>query len=287
MLRRRFHAMGTEMELVLDASPGLEALRAIAAAEQEIRRLERLLSRFDRGSELSRLNARGAMEVGAELLALVELALAAREQTGGRFDPTVHDALVTAGYDRSFDRLEADERHEPSGPVRCGGGVHVEAAASRISLEPGVRLDLGGLAKGYAADRAAAILEDAGDCLVDAGGDIAVCGGPWPIGVETAGGMLTLELADGAIATSGRDRRRWMHNGAEQHHLIDPSTGRPAAGGLLRVTVVATRAAEAEVLAKELFLAGVPAAALQADTRGLPAVLVTDAGETLLAGGLA
>jgi thiamine biosynthesis lipoprotein len=278
--------MGTEMELVLDASPELEALRAIAAAEREIRRLERLLSRFDGESELSRLNARGAMAVGAELLALVELALAAREQTGGRFDPTVHDALLAAGYDRSFERLEADGRQEASAPVRCGGAVHVEAAASWISLERGVRLDLGGIAKGYAADRAVAILADAGDCLVDAGGDIAVSGGRWPVGVETTDGMLTLELAEGAIATSGRDRRRWMRGGAERHHLIDPSTGRPAAGGLLRVTVVAPSAAEAEVLAKELFLAGVPAAALEADTRGLAAVLVTDAGETLLAGGL-
>lgn len=286
MLRRRFRAMGTEMELLLDARLDGRATRALAEAEAELRRLERLLSRFDAASELSRLNRRGAMRVGPDLLAVVELALAAREQTGGRFDPTVHDALVAAGYDRSFEELPAELPGRASAAVACGGGVRVERSASRIVLDPGVRLDLGGIAKGYAADRVAAILAEVGHCLVDAGGDIAVHGGPWPIGVETAEGSLTLELAGGAIATSGRDRRRWTRGGVEQHHLVEPSTGRPADGDLLRVTVVAGSAAEAEVLAKALFLAGADAAVREADDRGIPAVLVTREGRTLLAGGL-
>jgi thiamine biosynthesis lipoprotein len=226
------------------------------------------------------------MQVGPELLEVVELALAARERTSGRFDPTVHDALVLAGYDRSFDLLPADVGGGGRETARCGGAVWVDRSASTIELAPGVHLDLGGIGKGYAADRAAAILADAGACLVDAGGDIAVHGGPWPIGVETGDGTLTLELEHGAVATSGRDRRRWSRNGEHQHHLIDPATGRPADGDLERVTVVAGSAAEAEVLAKTLFLAGAPAAVLEANARGVPSVLVTRDGRTLLAGGL-
>jgi FAD:protein FMN transferase len=287
MLRRRFYAMGTDMELVLDARAGVDALGALAAAEHELRRLERLLSRFDPGSQLSELNRSGAMQVAPELLEVVELALAAREQTDGRFDPTVHDALVAAGYDRSFDELPADVRDAPSVAARCAGTVHVDRSASTIELDPGVRLDLGGIGKGYAADRAAALLANAGACLVDAGGDIAIRGGPWPIGVQTADRTLTLELAHGAVATSGRDRRCWTRDGAEQHHLIDPATGRPADGDLERVTTVAASAAEAEVLAKALFLAGSSAAAArEANSDGTPAVLVTRDGRTLLAGGL-
>ena len=85
---------------------------------------------------------------------------------------------------------------------------------------------------------------------------MAVHGGTWPVGVETADGDLTLELSSGALATSGRDRRRWRRNGRELHHLIDPKTGTPSDSDLLRLTVVASDAVEAEVWAKALYLHG-------------------------------
>ena len=121
-----------------------------------------------------------------------------------------------------------------------------------IELAGGTRLDLGGIGKGYAVDRACELLAMVGPCLVNAGGDLAVRGGSWPVG---AGGV-TLLLESGAIATSGRDRRHWRRNGEERHHLIDPRTGRPAETGLRSVTVVAPSAVEAEVLAKVAFLGG-------------------------------
>ncbi|HET8743837.1 MAG TPA: FAD:protein FMN transferase [Gaiella sp.] len=285
MLRRRFHAMGTGMELVLDARPTAVAMHALASAEAELHRLERLLSRFDPGSELSRLNERETTTVGPELLEVTELAVAARERTGGRFDPTVHDALVAAGYDRTFDRVPR-LGDAPAGTAPCGGGIVVDRTRATIELEPGVRLDLGGIGKGYAADRAAALLAAAGPCLVDAGGDIAVEGRPWPIGVETADGTLTLELPRGGLATSGRDRRRWTRAGNEQHHLVDPRTGRPSESDVLRVTVAAASAAEAEVLAKALFFAGSSDALREADAHAIPAVIVTADGRTLRSGAL-
>ena len=190
---------------------------------------------------------------------VVELALAARERTGGRFDPTVHDAVVAAGYDRSFEDVVPESDVRCQAPAVAGGGVSVDG--SRIALEPGVRIDLGGIGKGYAAERAAELLALAGPCLVNAGGDVATRGGSWPVGVETAGAPLTLELAGAALATSGRDRRRWRRGGRELHHLIDPRTGAPSETDLLRVTVVAPDAVEAEVAAKALFLAGADAAA--------------------------
>jgi thiamine biosynthesis lipoprotein len=275
MRQHIFQAMGTTIELLLDADdPAGHFDEAVA----EFERLEALLSRFRPDSELSRLNRDGFVEAGPQLTAVTELALAARERTGGRFDPTVHDALVEAGYDRSFEFLSQDG---PGGRgAACGGAVSVDG--NRIEVEPGFRLDLGGIAKGYTADRAADILAQAGACLVNAGGDIAVRDGSWPVGVED----FTLLLEQGGLATSGRDRRRWLRGGEEQHHLIDPSTGEPARTDLLRVTVVGRTAVEAEVQAKALFLAGRQKAAREADLLGLPCVLVTDAGETVLAGGL-
>ena len=289
MLRRRFRAMGTDAELVLDAAPNGSAIRALAEAEREVRRLEGIFSRFDPDSELSQLNRQRAMTVGPELLEVVELALAARERTSGRFDPTVHDALVAAGYDRTFEELAADEEVSDrwaGTAAGCAGLARVDRAAQSIELDSGVRLDLGGIAKGYAVDRAADIAGALGRCLVGLGGDIAVRGGGWPIGLETADGTMTLELGNGAVATSGRDRRRWTRDGRELHHLIDPATGRPAESDLLRVTAVSATATEAEVHAKALFLAGARQARREADAAALPAVLVTLDGRTLLAGGL-
>ena len=274
MERRSFRAMGTEVELFLDADPGTASDTALDRVEHEFERLEQLLSRFRPDSELSALNRLGAIEAHDDLVAVTALALDARDRTGGLFDPTVHNALVAAGYDRTFDELPADGPSIAARP--CGGGVRIEGR--RIELEPGFRLDLGGIAKGYAVDRAADLLHDAGPCLVNAGGDLAGRDQPWHVGVGTADGQITLALEDGAIATSGTDRRRWRRGRTEAHHLIDPARGLPAAGDYLRVTVFAPTATEAEVLAKAVFLG----AAVQ-----VPAVLVTTNGETVLAGGLA
>lgn len=283
MLRRSFRAMGTEMELLLDA----ESDAPLAEAEQELRRLESILSRFLPESELSRLNAAGTLEVGPELLELAELALAARERTGGRFDPTVHDALVAAGYDRSFELLDPAPRPVDAEGARCGGAVDVDRGAGRIALEPGYGLDLGGIAKGWAADRVVAFLSEWGPALVNAGGDIAAAGAAWPVGVETPAGTVTLELQQGGLATSGTDRRHWVRDGRERHHLIDPETGEPATGDLLTVTVAADSAADAEILATSLFLSGsIDCASAEADVEGAPTVLVAAGGEVRLAGGL-
>jgi FAD:protein FMN transferase len=288
MERHVFHAMGTEVEIILDAEPGPEAVLALADAELEFERLEQIFSRFRPDSELSRLNEEGGIDASEELLDVVAASVEARRRTGGRFDPTVHDALVAAGYDRSFELLDGTQAC-PEPPARPVGGL-VDVQGGRIELAPDVRLDLGGIAKGYAADRVAARCAPLGACLVNAGGDIATAGGEpdrcWPVGVETPDGPLTLALGQGGLATSGADRRRWKTALGDAHHLIDPATGRPAESDLLRVTVVAESAVEAEVAAKALFLAGDEQAALEADAASIPAVLVTQAGRTRLVGGL-
>jgi FAD:protein FMN transferase len=266
IVRRSFRAMGTDHELLLEAEPGRRSDRALDAAREEVDRLEALLSRFRVGSELSRLNHAGRIDASPDLLRCVRLALEARDRTGGRFDPTVHDAVVAAGYDRSFEQIDEDGAFDRG--ASCGGGCSIDGAT--IVLAPSTRLDLGGIGKGYAADRAAELLALAGPCLVNA----------------TANGELTLELSRGGLATSGRDRRHWKRAGCDRHHLIDPATGEPSTSDLLRVTAVGASAAEAEVHAKALFLAGAAPASREADARGIPAVLVTQDGRTLLTGGL-
>jgi len=276
MQRHTFHAMGTTFELAVEADDTDEAF---AEAETEVERLEQIMSRFRPDSELSQLNRDGAIDASPDFAEVVALALDARKRTGVRFDPTVHDALVGAGYDRTFDDIA--ESAAPASPSACGGRVTV--TGNRIELEPGFKLDLGGIGKGFAAERIAQLLALTGPSLVSAGGDVAVRGvpteGTWAVGVDET---LTLGLTHGGLATSGRDRRRWTRAGVEQHHLIDPSTGRPAETDLVRVTAIGTDAVDAEVLAKVLFLGGSD----EALARDLPAVLVTEDGRTLTTGGL-
>jgi len=279
--RRSFRAMGTDVELLLRPSNG-GARQAFDAAVAEFERLEQVMSRFRPDSELSELNREGAVDASPDLARVVRLALAAREQTAGRFDPTIHDALVAAGYDRTFDAVAPDAPAAPE-TVSSRGGGGVTVRGRRIALDDGVRLDLGGIGKGYAAERVAELLAPSGPCLVDAGGDIAVRGGAtWRVGVETGDGLVTVAVDHGGVATSGRDRRRWTRGGEERHHLIDPRTGSSARTDLLRVTVFGGDAVEAEVLAKSLFLAGADEAA----GAGVDAVLVTASGETFFTGGL-
>lgn len=269
MLRHAFRAMGTDVELLLDV-PRETACDVLRRGEDEVERLERLFSRFREDSELSELNRRGAMRCGPDVVRVVELAVQARERTHGLFDPTVHDAVVAAGYDRSFELLGDVEGDGL--PRRCGGEVLV--AGDVVSLGEGVRLDLGGIAKGYTSDRVADMLAAAGPCLVNVGGDLTVRGGRWPVAVTDE---LTLELTAGALATSGRDRRRWRRGRAEAHHLIDPATGVPAETDIVRATVFADTAVEAEALATAAFLGA---------ELDVPRVLVLADGRTIVAGAL-
>lgn len=281
--------MAVGVECLLEGGPAADEL--FDEVEREFARLEAMFSRFRPDSELSELNRAGTRRCSPELVEVVELALAGRSRTGGRFDPTVHDALLAAGYDRTFAELAADPYGPEGEPRPCGGKVEVDRAGCVVRLGRGVRLDLGGIVKGWAAERACDLLAAAGPCLVNAGGDIAVHGlppgGVWPVAVAAPGASITLGLRSGGLATSGRDHRRWRRNGREQHHLIDPATGLPSTTGLVTVTAVGADAVDAEIRAKSLFLAGVRGALAEAQRLELPCVLVTERGQVVRTGGLA
>jgi thiamine biosynthesis lipoprotein len=239
-----WRAVGTTCGAAVTASePDEPEVRwALGAAREEVAGCERELSRFDPASDLSRLNAAGGRwtPVGRRLLETLGLALRAREDTGGRFDPTVLPALTAAGYDRSFELLEERAATVAEG-WRAGTAIELDERKDRARLAPGSAVDLGGIGKGYAAGRALeAMLNGASHVvggLVDLGGDIVVAGespeGPWLIAVadpRRAGETLgVLALNAGGIATSGRDARRFGPAGS-LHHLIDPETeSRPSA----------------------------------------------------------
>jgi len=267
LLRVEFRAVGTTCSAAVTAGVGdaLRAGRALAATRAEVEECEAALSRFRPESDLSRLNAADGewLSVDRRLVEALRLAVRAREDTEGRFDPTVLPALVAAGYDKSFEQL--DERApRPADDWRAGAAIEVEEGAGRARVERGAAVDLGGIGKGYAATRALEAMANAWPGmhggLVDLGGDLALAGstpegGPWQIAIAdprrpgTTAGVLLLD--GGGVATSGRDLRRFGPGGS-LHHLIDPATGEPALPGPLAVTVVAATAAEAEAHATAL-----------------------------------
>jgi FAD:protein FMN transferase len=269
--RTEWRAVGTNCAAAVTAGrhDEREVPWALAAAQEEVAACERELSRFDPASDLSRLNAAGGgwTYVGRRLLEALGLAVRAREDTGGRFDPTVLPALVAAGYDRSFELLEERPARTIAG-WRAGTAIELDEPHGRARLEVGSAVDLGGIGKGYAAGRALTAMRVAAPALagglVDLGGDIAVSGeapegGPWLVAIadprrpgET---LAIIALSSGGVATSGRDARRFGPAGS-LHHLIDPGTGESALGGPLTVTVVALDPVAAEVHATTLGIAG-------------------------------
>jgi thiamine biosynthesis lipoprotein len=263
-------------------------------ARARIDELERRWSRFLADSELCRLNraAGSPVLVSAETFDLVALAVAAWHRTEGLFDPTVLSAMVANGYDRSFDLLAdgADDRVSvPDRPAPGCGGIDLDRTLGAVTLPPGVGLDLGGIAKGRAADLVAGELLEAGAAgvCVNLGGDLRVAGsGPgtdgWVVGIDDPFDLgttaWTIALARGAVVTSARTRRRWRASGADRHHLVDPATGGPADSGVAAVTVVGAEAADAEVLAKTALIAGAEAGATLLVEAGMPALITRDDG---------
>jgi FAD:protein FMN transferase len=249
----RFSSMGCE---VVVEGATLDELSLVRALFEE---RDAIFSRFRPESELNAVNAgRGARLVSPLFARMLEAALRAREQTDGLVDPTLGAALEAAGYDRDFAELTpaaAADGAAPAGAIQLYGRV--------VVLGRGVRLDLNGVVKAAAVDDAVRLLHGPG--FVSAGGDLATRG---DVDVALPGGGA-VRLVAGALATSGRTKRRWTRGGVEQHHLIDPRTGRPSTSAWDEVTVCGSTCLAADVAAKAAFLLG-DAGPDWLDERGLP-----------------
>lgn len=275
MQEQAFCAMGCTMHAIIDADSA-QARAELAAVPGWFQDWERQLSRFDQQSELSRFNQAydDTIAVSRPFMEVLQAALWAAQASGGLVTPTLHDQLVAAGYDRSFELIE----REAACAQRAVGAGHIAAdtygswraikfdpRARTVSRPAGIRLDFGGIAKGWAADRAARQLGRAAPALMDAGGDIALSGpradgSPWAIAIEhpfepgAEAGLLMLKR--GGVATSGRGYRRWQHGDTWRHHILDARTGEPADTDVVNATVVAPSAVEAEVGAKVALILG-------------------------------
>jgi thiamine biosynthesis lipoprotein len=270
--RIEFRAMGCQMAAVIE-SEEFAALERLNQVPAWFETWEGVLSRFRTGSELNRLNDSPgeAVPVSSVLWDVVQVARLAARWSQGMVTPAVLPALEAAGYDRSFEHLDeapAGLQPQPAGRVPDWRSIEFDPGRRTIRLPHGTRIDLGGVAKGWAASRAANRLAAVGPALVEAGGDIAVSGPrqggrPWQIAVadplHPEADIAMMFVLRGGVATSGQDHRRWNRGGVLQHHLIDPRTGAPAATDVLSATVWADSLERAEVAAKVVMLLGAQA----------------------------
>jgi FAD:protein FMN transferase len=254
--RATFRALSTRVEV--HATEPSSLATAVALTRSYLDRLDACASRFRADSEVSRLaSGSGTASISTMLCEHLGAALGAAELTGGLVDPTVGRAMCDNGYDEDIDAVRArDTSTTGDGAVVPGWRtVHLVEDALEVTLPTGTLLDLGATAKAHAADDLAARLSQLlpGGFLVNLGGDLAIAGDlpddGWRVGIEDGDDgdrtVETITLTSGGVATSSTRRRRWRTADGEQHHVVDPRTGRSATTPWVQVTVLASSALEA------------------------------------------
>ncbi len=290
----RFPLMGGGATVKFVDGGGRERAGRIArAVEAEARRIEVKFSRYRETSVISEINrnaGRTPVAVDAETEALVLAALDLVRVTGGRFDPTV--GVLRRVWDFRSGRVPSESEVDALRPLVDASAVSV-ADGTVFLRRPGMELDLGGVGKEYAVDRAADLLEREGveAAVVDFAGDVRTLGTrgdgrPWAIGVvdpaDTRRCRFTVRtVGSTGVATSGTYERGFVKDGRRYHHLLDATTGWPARG-LASVTVVGATAFAAGRLATAAFLLG-PEAGLELleSAEGAEGALITEDGELL------
>ena len=299
---REHVTMGSSVTVTLWTADDPNATRAFDAVFAEFDRLDRLMSVWKEGSDVLRLNMAAGdrpVQVSPETLEVLATARQVGEWTGGKFD-------VTFGALSGLWKFDQDQ--DDSIPARSAVAArlpHVDY--SKLEIDPmrrtaflpraGMRVHLGGIGKGYAVDRAAAMLRDRGfhDFMIQSGGDLLVSGRrgdrPWRLGIRDPRGpaersFATLDLTDGTFSTSGDYERSFMRDGRRYHHILDPDLGEPARG-CRSVTIVAKTAMLADALSTGVFVMGPePGMALVERLPDVEAVIVTAANRVLVSSGL-
>jgi thiamine biosynthesis lipoprotein len=261
--------MGTLVKITVIARSELIAQAAATAGFAEIRRLEELLSTWIPTSELSRVNASAGKTpvlVGPETLTIIQRAMQAAEMTGGGFNiaigPAVDAWRVTEGQ-----RIPTESELDALRPLVDLQAVHVNVQERTIFLEKtGMRIDVGGIGKGYAADQAVDAIRRAGAVagVVALSGDIKTFGRlpggmMFPVGIqhprEDEAVLAWIDLKDEAISTAGDYERFFERDGIRYHHILDPRTLQPARS-CQSVTVIAREGVWADGLDTGIFVMG-------------------------------
>ena len=295
--QQQFFAMDTVMSIT---AYGKSAEDAVTAAVARVNQLEGLLSRTRTNSEITRLYlaAPQPVAISPDTLRVLTLATEWHKKTGGAFDVTIAPVTTAWGFGGSgeYQVPDAEKLSELLTMVDGSGLILTENTAALP--KKGMEMDLGGIAKGYAASQAEQVLRNAGveHALLDLGRNITLIGtkpdgNPWRVAVQDpangSGTVGVLSLQDCSAVTSGGYQRYFELDGVIYHHIIDPRTGYPAHSGLISATVVCADSTLADLLSTAVFVLGEDAALdLWRTEGGFELILVTDDSRVVVTNGL-
>lgn len=260
-------AMDTVMDITVYADSSDAAKAALQSAEAEINRLDALLSRQDENSAISAVNNSNgqAVAVDEEVLSLLQTAVSYSEETTDAFDITV--APIMDAWDFTGENPRVPSRQELDELLTHVGDDRIQFGDSTVTLESGMAVDLGGIAKGYASDRLAEVFAESGidSAMVSLGGNVYVRGSKpdgsaWRVAVEDPNDpgeyLGVLSLTDCFAITSGGYQRYFEQDGVTYYHIIDPKTGDVARSGLKSVTIICSNGTMGDALSTALFVMG-------------------------------
>lgn len=261
-LKRSEMIMGTTVEITV--IPANE--EAIREAFLAIRKVDKLMSLYQPDSEVSRLNEQGENQLSPETIQVIQQAIKFAEMTEGVFDITCRPLINLWKKAKKEQKIPSPEEIERARKLVDYRKIILKGNLVKLP-EPGMKIDLGGIAKGYAVDKAIEVLKTKGvrRALVNAGGDLYVLGTPgwgkkWTVGVQDPRNLeeilTTLEASDCGIATSGDYRRYFTIEGQRFSHIVDPRTGQTVEEVPMSVTIIAPDATTADALATGVFVLG-------------------------------
>lgn len=262
---RDIFAMDTYMTVT---AYGPNAETAVDQAQQEIERLDALLSTGEETSEVAQINANGGGTLSEDTIYLLERSLDLYQSTNGVFDIAIYPIMDAWGFTTGDYTVPSDETIESLLPLTDANDIIYDKDNSSISFaKDGMKIDFGGIAKGYTSGRIADIYRECGvtSGLINLGGNVQVVGtktdgSKWRVAVQSPEAeddyLGILSTADRAVITSGGYERYFEQDGVRYHHIIDPSTGHPANNGLVSVTIVSADGTLADGLSTSLFIMG-------------------------------
>ncbi len=289
-------AMDTYMTLT---AYGEHAGEALEESENEIKRIDAMLSTGKDDSEISRLNSEKELTVSEETFSLIERAGEIGDETGGVFDISVYPVMQSWGFTDQNYRVPGDEELEEQLAKVDHTKISLDEDGRRVKLEDDMAIDLGGIAKGYTSDRIAEIMKEHGveHALINLGGNVKTLGkkpdgSDWRVAIvdpdDVENYIGGVAVSDKAVITSGGYQRYFEQDGERYFHIIDLSDGRPAENGLISVTIVTADGTLGDALSTSLFIMGPDKAVdyWRKHAEDFDAVLVTDDRRVLVTEGL-
>lgn len=263
--QKEIFAMDTYMTVT---AFGEKAEEAAEAAIEEIERLDQLLSAGDEDSEIGILNQKGIGQMSEDSMELLKRAKELCQSTEGAFDISIYPVMEAWGFPSGDYRIPEEQELKDLLAKVDGTKIVLEENSGSVSFElPGMKIDLGGIAKGYTSSRIMEIWKEYGitSGMVNLGGNVQVLGSKtdgsdWKVGIqcptEESSYIGVLAVQDKAVITSGGYERYFEQDGKIYHHIVNPDTGYPAEGDITSVTIVSEDGTLADGLSTALFVMG-------------------------------